>query len=93
MLHVKQILAQNSQKILDTMQRQNLRTIEIMEQKNKSISKEQKRHHKPNEPNRCLENALPKYKRLIFFSAPHGTFSKSDHSEMKQSSTVIRMLK
>lgn len=61
--------------------------------KNKSISKEQKRHHKPNEPNRCLENALPKHKRLIFFSAPHGTFSKSDHSETKQSSTVIRMLK
>lgn len=31
MLHVKQILAQNSQKIWDTMQRQNLRIIEIME--------------------------------------------------------------
>lgn len=30
--------------------------------KKKPRSKEQKRHHKPNEPNRCLENDVPKHK-------------------------------
>ena len=38
-----------------------------------------KRSDETNASNRCLQNIYPKMKGYTFFSAPHGTFSKTDH--------------
>lgn len=37
-------------------------------------------HHRSNEPNRYLQSILPKhYRKLTFFPATDGIFSKTDH--------------
>ena len=52
---------------------------QIMETENKQGHSETKRSYETNGSNRYPQNIFPKTKGYNFFSASHGTFSKTDH--------------
>jgi hypothetical protein len=50
-----------------------------VETESKQGHSETNRSYETNGLNRCLQKFYPKTKGYTFFSAPHGTFSKTDH--------------